>query len=322
MSSRPSSSFTDANPRATKIIKENTVEDLNKNWKDKQLPLFQAALDAVAETLAPEERVNLTDLWTQIRPAIMTMEKKLEQAIEENEELRGLLPRQSREPVVRPPTSDEVLYMRRQIDEKFSQLGESSEASSTVNDVWDLPVPWVLERLEKELELSGKRDPELGCWNNHGDENDTNYGKKNYKNTQHPLRPTGVKIGHNVSLHALAAIAQGLGPQLRLTSNGKYHVSHLCHNHRCFNPDHVVIETAQMNQKRKTCHGHYILNFTEDTKEGGKAEPATVFHPCPHGHEERCVACLLPRRTLLSGRWYDVDEHGEPKVRGNMAPGY
>ncbi len=29
--------------------------------------------------------------------------------------------------------------------------------------------------------------------------------------------------------------------------------SHLCHDGRCVNPDHIVIETVDMNNKRKTC---------------------------------------------------------------------
>lgn len=32
-------------------------------------------------------------------------------------------------------------------------------------------------------------------------------------------------------------------------------VSHLCHDHRCVNPEHLVLETLQYNQARNVCEG-------------------------------------------------------------------
>ena len=31
------------------------------------------------------------------------------------------------------------------------------------------------------------------------------------------------------------------------------HLSHLCHNSRCFNPDHLTVESPQLNNDRKGC---------------------------------------------------------------------
>ncbi|CZS75002.1 unnamed protein product [Fusarium graminearum] len=49
------------------------------------------------------------------------------------------------------------------------------------------------------------------------------------------------------------------------------HISYLCHNRACFNPLHLVEETAQQNNARKGCtsplfcpdHGHLIWNPCE-----------------------------------------------------------
>jgi len=314
-SSRPSSSYNELSSEHSAKVEKYSIKELNKGWMEQQLPKFEVALEAVAEASAPEEGENLTQLWKEIRPAVLILEHKLQQAVEQYEELLRSQPRSVQERVVRPPTSDEVVHMRRQIDEKFSQLSETSAASATVKDIWDLPVSWAQARLEAEVE---ERGGELGCWT-HAVDDGEKYCKKNYMHTQHPLRPSGEKIGHHIFLHQLAAVAKGQGQQLKLTSKGEYHVSHLCHNHKCFNPQHVVIETAQMNQKRKTCQGRFMADFTNDETPHGRAIAVTILHPCPHGHEELHVACHLPRRTLLRGQWYEVGPDDEPRSRGDLA---
>ncbi|KAK9249849.1 hypothetical protein V1507DRAFT_469462 [Lipomyces tetrasporus] len=44
----------------------------------------------------------------------------------------------------------------------------------------------------------------------------------------------------------MALIANGRHDELRATLHGhSYDVSHLCHNRKCFNPEHLVVESRQ-----------------------------------------------------------------------------
>lgn len=51
------------------------------------------------------------------------------------------------------------------------------------------------------------------------------------------------------------------------------HISHLCDNRRCFNPDHLTAERAIVNNSRKGCpgpitcsvHGHLIVDLCPHT---------------------------------------------------------
>jgi hypothetical protein len=55
-------------------------------------------------------------------------------------------------------------------------------------------------------------------------------------------------------LHRLAIIADGRGPQLVHAKRGGTHeVSHLCHEHGCFNASHLVVEKAEINKRRNGC---------------------------------------------------------------------
>jgi Zinc-binding loop region of homing endonuclease len=50
----------------------------------------------------------------------------------------------------------------------------------------------------------------------------------------------------------VALWAKGVELDLRVEAQ-REQSSHLCHRARCFNPDHVVVETELKNQRRKNC---------------------------------------------------------------------
>lgn len=50
-------------------------------------------------------------------------------------------------------------------------------------------------------------------------------------------------------------------------------VSHLCHNPLCVNPEHLVRESKEANQRRKGC-------------------PGTIRCPCPCGHKFSACRCV------------------------------
>lgn len=119
-------------------------------------------------------------------------------------------------------------------------------------------------------------------------------------------RSTDKKLGIQPFLHQLAVVASGNGQNLLRTSasNGTDEVSHLCHNSGCFNPDHVVVESKELNRARWACGGAFIV----------KATDGSVYHPCVHGAVEHRRSCLLPTFRMERGSYY-VNTKTGPVVR-------
>jgi len=75
--------------------------------------------------------------------------------------------------------------------------------------------------------------------------------------------------------------------------------SHLCDNRRCFNPDHIVDESALDNNNRKGCagqilclfHGHYLGNLCRHTPR------------CIRANDQHDLSCCLALKELGSGLW-------------------
>jgi len=63
------------------------------------------------------------------------------------------------------------------------------------------------------------------------------------------------------------------------------HVSHICDNRRCFNPDHLADETAQVNNSRKNCtgpifcsvHHHLIVDLCQHLPQCIRPERTNIF---------------------------------------------
>ena len=110
-------------------------------------------------------------------------------------------------------------------------------------------------------------------------------------NLTHTKGSDGEQLGFQPWLHQIALIASNRLLQLQFTGGrGGYETSHLCHEGGCFNPDHLVVETAQANKARNSCHGHWIV------KHGGM-----TWDPCVHGEDGVRKKCILPVKVLDDG---------------------
>ncbi|KAK9352180.1 zinc-binding loop region of homing endonuclease [Lipomyces doorenjongii] len=92
-------------------------------------------------------------------------------------------------------------------------------------------------------------------------------------------------------LHQLALMANGRGAELKTTlGTTSFDFSHLCHNGKCFNPDHLVVESEQNNLRCRTCVGHKVILY-------GDFE----YNPCQHGEFEKMRKCILSVLRLGAG---------------------
>jgi hypothetical protein len=63
----------------------------------------------------------------------------------------------------------------------------------------------------------------------------------------------GGKNKKHIIVHQLAYVQ---AKRTRLAVEADAEVSHLCHRHDCCEDTHLVVETRQMNHRRKNCVGH------------------------------------------------------------------
>ncbi|KAK9327452.1 zinc-binding loop region of homing endonuclease, partial [Lipomyces starkeyi] len=93
----------------------------------------------------------------------------------------------------------------------------------------------------------------------------------------------------------LAVIATNREDELNTTldrsSRSRFDISHLCHNAKCFNPEHIIVESATNNNRRRTCNGQKVIVYGNFT-----------YHPCTHDGVEKKRKCILPTLRLEAGR--------------------
>ena len=191
-------------------------------------------------------------------------------------------------------------------DEIDAEVLRAEEVSATIESIWGLDPAWARQKLidDRNSTAEGQdwRWASLGCWMKWG-ETTHNYGytKINLRNTVRP--GTTEKINVQPFRHQLAVVASGYGQNLLRTSpvSGNDEVSHLCHNQQCFNPEHVIVESQELNKARRSCVGAFVTKC----KASG-----TVFHPCLHGASENFVDCILPRVDLEGGKYYRNSPNG------------
>lgn len=137
-----------------------------------------------------------------------------------------------------------------------------------------------------------KQDEELGCWTSKlaSDQKET-YANVNLQNTYSHVPGKGhLKINlKKAYLHHLAIIGKDDLERLSWCTqeNSIFQVSHLCHNPRCFNPDHLVVEESARNRARNICQHHEVVKFA-----------GFSYHPCPHDAGGVHPKCILPTRRF------------------------
>lgn len=287
------------------------------------VPAVVERVRGLLATIPSSHRAQFSEFWGFVRSQFYNLEQRIRQLLLRQRSLEDQLATanadleaaqqtiedmllNSQSTASRPPTSASIDQMRHSLqaamDAEFGQVGE---ASDTVERIWDLDPQWVRNKLtadrESVMEAGDPRAAQIGCWMRHHDSNhEYGYTKVNWRNT---LRPgTRDVIGCQPFRHQLAVVAAGYGQNLLRTSgrDATDEVSHLCHNPRCFNPDHVLVESKIMNRKRWACGGAWIIRTSD----------GTVYHPCPHGRQEHMRQCLLPRATLLAGQFYENSDNG------------
>ena len=63
-----------------------------------------------------------------------------------------------------------------------------------------------------------------------------------------------------------------------------HHCSHLCHNVKCTESEHIVVEKLEENVSRNTCTALYNFDITLDGNQ-------YIYRGCPHNFNEKC--CML-----------------------------
>lgn len=268
--------------------------------------LAQALNDDVLPVMRGDPRAvaAVNKFWTHVRKVVCYVE---DQVYEHVQRLYTV----GQGPAPRPDTSQQIATFRREVDQRLLEAGlYQPPDTGPIESTYDLDHQWVMEKLvERQRDRELTHHNRLGCWL--AITNDR-YGSWNLRNTYYPDRDRRQrKIGVQIHLHVAAIIAKGDGIHL-LNAVGKdstHQVSHLCHNSRCFNPDHLVIETAALNKSRQRCNGHVITVGPDGTR----------FHPCNHHRTEHWLACILPEYQLDSRGYWEMGTDGKPQIRTGSA---
>lgn len=233
-----------------------------------RLRLFQEVARALPDNTA---RTNLTRYRNLSEQHINALQREIRQF------------QQQQLPPVRPQTTDSVVGGR---------LEYELDNTTLPVDAHDYDrIPEALSQETIQYHRANGSTLPLGCWISQNTPSHINgYVKVNYRNT----RINGQALGIQIYLHQLTLIASGRRAELQATTDSErdLQVSHLCHEGRCFNPAHLVVEDSSMNKDRNTCQGHFII------RHGGMA-----WHPCSHWTSGVRQRCILPEKELADG-WH------------------
>jgi hypothetical protein len=249
------------------------------------LPVLQSTL----QSLPPQNRAAVASFWAQVRTSLVSLETEVAHLQEQLPLAHGL--------GSRPTTAASIQSLRVGIDRALEEQGlREPSVSETLERIYPLDPAWVHAILVAQRTNTNDR----GCWlSNKTAAHENGYIKLNLRNTRVP--GTNRLVGCQPFLHQLAVVSDGRGGSLLATSSGERQVSHLCNIGGCFNPQHLVIESAGLNARRRLCIGHYEVRCRCCNAR---------YHPCVHGTEEWRLRCILPRRELEPGRYSQNGLHG------------
>lgn len=256
------------------------------------------AFRGLLQSLTGDHRQSLMAFWRDVRRSLNDQDAVVAS-------LRQPLPPPPTP--ARPGTSHSVHVIRDTVSQAIhDEALRMDDASNTIEQIADLDPLWALEFIRRQRNMALCNGHELGCWmSGNAAAHENGYGKMNMRNTIIP--GTSQRFAVQPFGHQMGIVASGHGPELRLTTNGEYHVSHLCHNSACFNPVHLVVEHHLLNKLRNSCKHSFIIRMVD----------GTVIHPCTHWRGDRRLQCILPRRNLplaAQGQWVDMTPQG-PVIR-------
>lgn len=114
----------------------------------------------------------------------------------------------------------------------------------------------------------------ISCWLSQKSTNKK--GDKGYIKCKLP-GATGPNRRKEEYIHILSIIADGRSTDLCTSKQ----VSHLCHNPKCFNPKHLIVESQANNLDRNKCKGWTWIKYPNSGD--------LTFNPCQHKPQ-----CILP----------------------------
>jgi len=168
----------------------------------------------------------------------------------------------------------------------YYKTHEHLSPSESAKIVLEFTPSYAKELLRTRTEPTPSND--IGCFNHTlaAHSKSTFYAKVNLKSQLG-------EVNKNVYLHHLAVLAktnedgkamlQGVYASSSLDGNQALEVSHLCHNTKCVNPDHLTVETKAANLGRSSCKNQKRVHF------GQKG-----YDPCDHRKAPTYKSCILP----------------------------
>lgn len=174
-------------------------------------------------------RDKVKSFWSEVRKSLNDQEATINQQYQQIQQLQQQL-QQRQVSVVphtpqRPPTSNSVQNVRDTIEQALQYEGLYDEdASDTIDDIYDVDPSWMHNFLNSKKNVLLCQASETGCWlSGNAPAHNNGYVKCNVRNTNKP--GTNHKFDCNPFFHQLGCVAAGYGAQLRLTTDGTYHVS-------------------------------------------------------------------------------------------------
>lgn len=192
--------------------------------------------------------------------------------------------------------------------ELAERLGERAESYSKEVQAAILSLP--ADEAREIIDLHSKHFTDLGCIE-HSLTRSEKYGHINLSKVK-DLRMPGTDNKYpsgKYYLHHIAVLLKNNGHNLlksvlkvKETAQAKlatqeFEVSHLCHNSRCINPSHLIVEPSKDNRARNACQGQRVVELTTEKNR------TFVFHPCIHKKTTKArLECILEHVKLLESK--------------------